>query len=144
MRHVIFLFFIVLTFNSGLFAQQSQEPWSSSQLIEPATLASKINLNQTGNLLILSVGPDAVIKGSVGIGSAKEQANVKKLKSYLKNISKDKEVIIYCGCCPFDKCPNIRPAFKTLNDMGFKNAKLLNLSKNIKANWIDKNCPTSD
>ncbi|MBS1487981.1 MAG: rhodanese-like domain-containing protein [Bacteroidetes bacterium] len=144
MRHVIFLFFIVLTFNSGLFAQQSQEPWSSSQLIEPATLASKINLNQTGNLLILSVGPDAVIKGSVGIGSAKEQANVKKLKSYLKNISKDKEVIIYCGCCPFDKCPNIRPAFKTLNDMGFKNAKLLNLSKNIKANWIDKNYPTSD
>jgi hypothetical protein len=52
-------------------------------------------------------------------------------------------VIIYCGCCPFDKCPNIRPAFAALKEMGFKNARLLDLPKNIKADWLDKNYPAA-
>ncbi|HLV46847.1 MAG TPA: hypothetical protein VKY32_07390 [Flavobacterium sp.] len=134
----------MLTFSNGLLAQQNQEPWNSNQLLEPATLASKISQNQTDNLLILSVGPDAVIKGSVDIGATHEQENIKKLKSYLKNVPKDKEVIIYCGCCPFDKCPNIRPAFTVLQDMGFKNAKLLNLPKNIKVDWLDKDYPINE
>lgn len=112
--------------------------------IETATLASRINQGQTDNLLILSVGPDVVIRGSVDIGPAQERSNIKKLKNYLKNVSKDKEVVIYCGCCPFDKCPNIRPAFKELKDMGFKNPKLLNIHKNIKVDWIDKDYPTND
>lgn len=144
MRHIIFLISIMLTFSNGLLAQQNQEPWNSNQLLEPATLASKISQNQTDNLLILSVGPDAVIKGSVDIGATHEQENIKKLKSYLKNVPKDKEVIIYCGCCPFDKCPNIRPAFTVLQDMGFKNAKLLNLPKNIKVDWLDKDYPINE
>lgn len=144
MRHLIFLISAMLTFSNGLMAQQNQEPWNSTQLLEPATLASKISQNQTNNILILSVGPDAVIKGSVDIGSTQEKENIKKMKSYLKNVPKDKEVIIYCGCCSFDKCPNIRPGFNVLKDMGFKNTKLLNLPKNIKVNWIDKNYPTSD
>ena len=62
MRHIIFLISVLLTFSNGLFAQQNQEPWSNSQLLEPAALASKIGKNQTDSLLILSVGPDAVIK----------------------------------------------------------------------------------
>lgn len=144
MRHVIFLFSVMLTFSNGIFAQQNQEPWNSNQLLEPATLASRINQGQTDNLLILSVGPDAVIKGSVEIGPAQEQANIKKLKSYLKNVPKGKEVIIYCGCCPFNKCPNIRPAFKVVKDIGFKYPKLLNLYKNVKVDWLDKDYPTND
>jgi hypothetical protein len=29
-------------------------------------------------------------------------------------------------------------------EMGFKNAKLLNLPKNIKTDWLDKDYPTND
>jgi hypothetical protein len=53
-------------------------------------------------------------------------------------------VVIYCGCCPFAKCPNVRPAFSTLLGMGFKNPRLLNLSHNLKADWIDKGYPLED
>lgn len=144
MRYFIFLFTAMLMFSSGMYAQQKQELWSNSQLLEPQNLADRINQNQTNNLVILSVGPDAIIKGSVDIGATVEQENLKKLKNYLKNVPKDKEVVIYCGCCPFDKCPNIRPAFKVLKDMGFKNPKLLNLPKNIKVDWLDKDYPTND
>ncbi len=127
-----------------LVAQSNKEPWSNDQLLDPAILAQKINQKKVGNMLIVSIGPDAVIKGSVEIGPGGETKNINKLKAYLKNVSKDKEVVIYCGCCPFERCPNVRPAFKTLNDMGFKNAKLLNLSNNIKTNWIDKGYPMNN
>ncbi|GAA4800009.1 hypothetical protein GCM10023231_30960 [Olivibacter ginsenosidimutans] len=112
--------------------------------MEPSTLASMIKGHKTENILILSVGPDALIKGSVDIGPASEQENMVKLKSHLKKVSKDKEVVIYCGCCPFGRCPNVRPAFKLLKEMGFKNAKLLNLKQNIKVDWLDKDYPIAD
>jgi hypothetical protein len=35
----------------------------------------------------------------------------------------------------------VRPAFKLLNDLQFTNAKLLDLSHNLKADWIDKGYP---
>jgi len=124
--------------------QQNPEPWSSSQLMEPDTLASLIKNNKVGSMLILSIGPDAIIKGSVDIGPTNDSKNLKKLKNYLKKVSKEKEIVIYCGCCPFDKCPNIRPAFTALKDAGFKNSKLLNLPKNIKVDWIDKGYPVKE
>ena len=144
MRHLFFLLAAMLMFSNCTIAQQQQEPWSKNQLMEPGTLASWINAGKAGSILILTVGPDAVIKGSVDIGPAQELANIEKLKSYLSNVPKDKEVVIYCGCCPFDRCPNVRPAFKVLKDMGFKNPRLLNLSKNVKADWLDKGYPTND
>jgi len=144
MKYPVFLLAAILLFKSSLMAQSVKEPWNEHQLIAPQVLAEQINKKQTGNIHILSVGPDAVIKGSVNIGPAHEQEQLAKLKSYLKNIPRNKEVIIYCGCCPFDKCPNIRPAFKTLTDMGFKKARLLNVPKNIKVDWLDKDYPTND
>jgi hypothetical protein len=48
---------------------------------------------------------------------------------------------VYCGCCPFEKCPNIRPAFNLMKAMGFSNGKLLNLPTNLKQNWIAKGYP---
>ena len=125
-------------------AQQKSELWRSDQLMATNVLAAKIKTNQIADMLILSIGPDAVIKGSVDIGPTQEEANLAKLKNYLKQVPRDKKVVLYCGCCPFDKCPNIRPAFLALNKMGFKNAELLNIPKNIKVDWIDKDYPTND
>jgi len=51
--------------------------------------------------------------------------------------------VIYCGCCPFEHCPNVRPAFQLLNEMKFTNQKLLNLSTNLKTDWIDKGYPVA-
>ena len=78
-----------------LVAQSNKEPWSNDQLLDPAILAQKINQKKVGNMLIVSIGPDAVIKGSVEIGPGGETKNINKLKAYLKNVSKDKEVVIY-------------------------------------------------
>ena len=144
MPKTIFLTWIAIAMLSFSAKAQQQDPWNNNQLVNPADLAAKIEKGQAGNLLILNIGPDAVIKGSVNIGPGQDAENIDKLKAYLQSVPKDKEVILYCGCCPFSRCPNIRPAFKTLAELGFVNRKLLDIPKNIKANWLDKGYAVND
>lgn len=134
---------LFLGFSSGISAQNFTDSWTSNQLMDTKVLAERIVQNKMKNTLVINIGRDAVIKNSFNAGPGKEVKNIDKLKAHLKNIPKDKEVVLYCGCCPFDKCPNIRPAFKALTDLGYKKAKLLNIPKNIKVDWIDKGYPVN-
>jgi hypothetical protein len=144
MRVKIF-FCLLLTFLSLLTAQKlvAQEPWSAEQLMQPKELAKKIN-NGDKDVVIFNVGPAGRIKNSIYIGPTQDEESLHLLKSKLSKLPKNTEVVIYCGCCPFKHCPNVRPAFKLLNEMHFSNAKLLNLSKNLKADWIDEEYPLQD
>ncbi len=119
----------------------SLNPWRDDQLMDPAVLAQKIENNQLDSTLVLSIGFDNLIKGSIDVGPASEKEGLANLKELLQKTPKDQAIVIYCGCCPFPKCPNIRPAFKLLTAMGFTNAKLLNLPTSIKADWMDKGYP---
>jgi thiosulfate/3-mercaptopyruvate sulfurtransferase len=72
----------------------------------------------------------------------KEKENMDKLKKELGGLLKETNVVVYCGCCPFEHCPNVRPAIDVLKEMKFTNYRLLNLPHNIKTDWIDKGYPT--
>lgn len=145
----LFSLILLLSLQSPLLAQSApltqSEPWKEQELLAPADLARTI---ETGSKqqqpLILSVGPAALIKGSVDIGPASEKEGLNKLKKALEQQSKETEIVIYCGCCPFNHCPNIRPAFKLLKEMHFTHAKLLNLEHNIRTDWMDKGYPTEN
>ena len=144
MKKLLFLLAFILCFGSLINAQTKPVPWTAEQAVPPSVLAAKIVKKQTKNILILSVGPSAVVKGSVDLGAMGDAENLKKLEDYVKNIDKKKEIIIYCGCCPYERCPNIRPPFNKLVEMGFKKVKVLDLPTNVKTDWIDHNYPTID
>lgn len=135
--------FIAIFAISGFRSYEGNEPWTAKQLLVPEDLARIINYPAGKQPIIFSIGPDAIIKNSIDIGSVKEKQNLDKLKQELKELSKDASIVIYCGCCPFEHCPNIRPAFKLLNKMKFTNHKLLNLEHNIKIDWLNKNYPVA-
>lgn len=118
-----------------------KEPWTHKELMPPSELAEKLNKNDLTNIVIFNIGPSGKIKNSLFIGAAQDEVNMLALKKKLEKLPKNKEVIIYCGCCPFEHCPNIRPAFQLAKDMGFNNVKLLNMPKNLKVDWIDKGYP---
>lgn len=127
----------------------AQEPWTEQQLIEPSELAATIEGGDQTPPYIISVSPKGAhglrpgkgIMGAVDFGAADEPENLKKLKDALEELPKDTEIVLYCGCCPFNVCPNIRPAFSLLNEMGFTNHKLLNLKKNLRVDWMNKGYP---
>jgi hypothetical protein len=121
---------------------QNPENWTAKQLMEPADLAEKISKNKDVPI-IFCVGPGAPIPHSINIGMGKEKENIDKLKKELSGLPADSKVVIYCGCCPFDHCPNVRPAIDALKEMKFTDYRLLNLSRNIKTDWIDKGYPVN-
>ncbi len=135
---LIIIFILISCFNICL--GQNPENWTSSQLTQPSELAAI--LKEHKNLpAIFCVGPGAVIPNSVNIGMAKNDDNLAKLKDSLNKLPRNSDIVIYCGCCPFERCPNVRPAIALLQSMKFTNYHLLNLPHNIKTDWIDKGYP---
>lgn len=127
------------TFSENL--QPDKDPWSRSQLIEPSVLAALIKSNTTAKPLIFNIGVVNNIKGARNMGAAREKENLEKFKEVIAKLPKSTSIVIYCGCCPFAHCPNIRPAFQAMRDAGLKNGRLLNLPVNIKVDWINKGYP---
>jgi hypothetical protein len=142
-RASINLFTLAISF---LFAvcSYAQKPvnWTDKQLIQPSELANTIT-DKKDLPVIVSVGPGATIPNSIAIGMVNKPVGLEQLKEQLKNIDKDQKVVIYCGCCPYEHCPNVRPAIDALKEMKFTNYFLLDLPHNIKKDWIDKGYPVS-
>jgi len=136
MKKIIFLLFVII-----IFAFRIGEPWTAKQLMPPADLANIMNDPKSKKPILLSIGFGGGIKNSIEVGAANEREGIDKLKQALSKLPKDVDVVIYCGCCPFEHCPNIRPAFELVNEMKFTTAKLLNLPHNLKVDWIDKGYP---
>ena len=144
---LIFLFLAITTsvFASCQFTSQGQnDPWTQQQLLAPADLAKVLDNPKVPQPIIYSVGMQAIIKGSIDIGPTMKSTNLITLKQKLGKLPKDAQIVIYCGCCPFANCPNIRPAMKLLKEMQFTNYKLLNLPQNVKVDWIDKGFPMAE
>ena len=135
MRKFFFLLSIII-----FLACETGEPWGKSQLVDPYELSEIINAG-VKQPMIISVGPAGLIKNSIEVGECRFPENLAKLNAKISGLAKNSDIVLYCGCCPFKDCPNIRPAFSLLNDLGFKNHRLLNLSNNLKTDWIDKNYP---
>jgi hypothetical protein len=132
---------------SGLFGWQAASAqgainWTNEQLLPPSDLATTLKDNKEIPV-IFSIGPAAIIPHSTDMGMIKEEENFKKFKQELERLPKDTSIIIYCGCCPYEHCPNVRPAIQLLKEMKFTNYKLLDLPHNIKVDWINKGYPTA-
>jgi hypothetical protein len=141
MKHV---FTLVLAF-SGLLSAFSQAPtWKKEQLMPTQELADKIKTNAKDKPIIFNVGPMENIKTAVFVGRATSATCVEKMKSTLAMESKTKPIVVYCGCCSYASCPNIKPAYDALIGLGFKNTKVLELPEGIKPDWVAKDYPMEE
>jgi thiosulfate/3-mercaptopyruvate sulfurtransferase len=134
---------LVATLAAVMLAQTPSDPWTPSQLLEPKELAAATPSDAPE---IVMVGPrvlydGAHIVGALYAGPATKPEGIQKLLDAAANLPKDAPIVIYCGCCPMTRCPNIRPAFTALHDAGFKNVKVLALKESMHADWTDKGYP---
>ena len=119
----------------------------SSRLMTPEDL---VKLLQSGKEkpLMLQVGShmlflQAHIPGSEYAGPAASDAGLQQLRKRVEALPRNKFIVLYCGCCPWNHCPNVKPADDALQAMGFMNVKVLYISDNFGTNWVDKGYPTA-
>ena len=96
--------------------------------------------------LILQVGVPSLFKlghipGSKLVGSGSTPEGIQELMKALQGSPSDREVVLYCGCCPWGKCPNIRPAFRALQEKRLSNIKVLYLPDSFPKNWVAEGFP---
>lgn len=116
--------------------------------IQPDELVQAMKASGSQKPVILYVGPKAFylqahIPGAENIGPVGKPEGMEKLRARAVSLPKDSAVVIYCGCCPWDHCPNIRPAFAELRKAGFTHVRVLYLATSLGADWVDKGFPAA-
>jgi thiosulfate/3-mercaptopyruvate sulfurtransferase len=122
------------------------DPWTTGQTISPADFAKELQKKDSA-LKIVYVGvhtlyAGAHIPGAVFHGPGSKEEGIADLKEFAATLPKDSNIVIYCGCCPLDRCPNLRPAFSALRDIGFTHIRVLILPVSFAADWVEKGYPT--
>ena len=85
--------------------------------------------------------PQAHIPGSEYIGPASSETGLQSLRKRVESAPRSKFIVLYCGCCPWSHCPNVKPADDALRAMGFTNVKILYIANNFGADWVEKGYP---
>jgi thiosulfate/3-mercaptopyruvate sulfurtransferase len=111
-------------------------------LIQPADLAAL-----KAKPMIICVAPNVLyrgahIEGAVYGGFTSKPEGIAALAAVMKDVKKDREICLYCGCCPWQNCPNMAPAFNELKRLGFTNVKALKIATNLHTDWVAKGYPT--
>jgi hypothetical protein len=113
--------------------------------IQPKELAEQLR-TQAAKPAIIQVGPNLLyrshhIPGALYAGPAGKPEGLAALKAAVKDLPHDRDLVVYCGCCPWDKCPNVKPAIELLNQLGFTHVKAMYSGTNFKTDWIDQGYP---
>ncbi|MGO8819203.1 MAG: rhodanese-like domain-containing protein [Terriglobia bacterium] len=129
-----------------VWAADTAHPVTASDLITASQLNDELSAVKAGKIVLLQVGFHTMYKmghipGSQYAGAASNAEGLTALKKLVASLPRDREIVIYCGCCPWDKCPNIRPAFQTLKEMGFSNLKALDIPERLGDDWTAKGFP---
>jgi len=126
----------------------SDEAMPHAALVTPEELSKSLQSATARKPLLLQVGPrslyaQAHIPGSEYMGAGSSEAGQQQLRKRVKALPHNTPIVIYCGCCPWDHCPNMRPAFQELKALGFSNVKALYIANNFGTDWVDKGYPVA-
>jgi len=123
-------------------AQNSTNPWTAAQVVLPSEFSKELAIGKSAPT-VLFVGFQRLytaghIKGAQNHGSAGRAEGVAQIKAWADALPRSTRLVIYCGCCPMERCPNIRPAFAALQEMGFTNLRVLILPTSFEVDWAQE------
>jgi thiosulfate/3-mercaptopyruvate sulfurtransferase len=123
-------------------------PLAGRMLMSPEELVKVLPTAKGKKAIIIQVGfrnlyAQAHIPGSEYLGPASKPEGLEQLRKRVQSLPRDQFIVLYCGCCPWSHCPNIKPAYEALHAMGFTNLKVLHIADNFGTDWVNKGYPTT-
>ena len=114
-------------------------------LIQPGEVAAQL-ARKGARPAIFHVGPNLLyrgkhIPGSIYAGPGSKSEGLELLKAAAGKLPRDREIILYCGCCPWSNCPNVKPAVELLKQMGFTRVKAMFVETTFAQDWTEKGYP---
>ncbi len=118
----------------------------TAQLIQPDELNRLLRAHGAEKPLILQVGSrmmfdQAHIPGAEYAGPGSQAEGIEQLRGHVTSLPRTTLIILYCGCCPWNRCPNVGPAYSLLHEMRFTRVKVLYLAQNFGDDWVSKGFP---
>jgi hypothetical protein len=118
-------------------------PIPAADLINAPELVKILQSPKGERPLLIYVGfrlpyTQAHIPSSEYFGPAVKPAVVQQLRQHVEGLARNRFIVIYCGCCPWSHCPNVKPAFEALHSLGFTKLKVLYIPENLGTDWADK------
>jgi thiosulfate/3-mercaptopyruvate sulfurtransferase len=139
---------LVLILAGATCGAQQADAIPESRRIKPEEVAKILQDPPGEKPLIIDVGShvlysQAHIPGSEYIGPAATTDGLQQLRKRVQSAPRGKFIIIYCGCCPWAHCPNVKPADEALQALGFTNVKVLYIANNFGSDWVAKGYPVA-
>ncbi|MFI5180043.1 MAG: rhodanese-like domain-containing protein [Thermoanaerobaculia bacterium] len=103
-----------------------------------STGAEKPAMFQVGFRVLFA---QAHIPGSQYAGPGSKQTGLDTLRKAVAAFPKTKPIVLYCGCCPWERCPNLEQPWTMLRAVGFTRVKVLYIPKNFGQDWAQKGYP---
>ncbi len=133
---------------ASVFLSAAPSPAAEPPLIQPADLVNILKATSGPKPVILQVGfyvlyLQAHIPGSEYVGPASSPDGLAMLRKRVEALPRGTPLVIYCGCCPWNQCPVIHPAYDALRGMGFTSVKALDIPRNFGVDWMQKGYPVA-
>ncbi len=130
----------------GIFSSIAVSQSASMETLQPEELVKILQGSKSAQPLILNIGPHMLyaqshISGAEYLAPGSSAEGIDLLRTLVKALPHNTFIVLYCGCCPWDRCPNVRPAYKELKTLGFTNVKLLYIADNFGDDWAYKGYP---
>ena len=118
-------------------------PWGMNT-VAPADLARE--LAGPDKPVVVATGPAVMFRtghvpGALYHGPAMAPEALAELKAWARTLPPSTNLVIYCGCCPLDHCPNLRPAWAALSGLGFTRLRVLILPSDFGTDWVQRGYP---
>jgi thiosulfate/3-mercaptopyruvate sulfurtransferase len=125
-------------------AQVITEPWTIAQTVQPAELQKELSGKSAPTVLFVGfqrLYNAGHIKSAQYHGTGANAEGLAGIKKWAEPLPRSTSLVIYCGCCPMMQCPNVRPAFIELHEMGFDHLRVLILPSSFAVDWAEKGLP---
>ena len=140
--------FFAALFAAGLcLCQQGPDPWPATAFLDPAALAGILKTPASKQPNVICVAFPVLyrtkhIEHASFAGPGSKPEGIEALKKAVAGLDKNADIVLYCGCCPMDHCPNLRPAYRALAELGYTKVRVLNIPTNMHTDWSSKGYPT--
>ena len=121
--------------------------FQDAKRLTPDELAKTLKTTGAEKPAIFHVGfkvlfVQAHIPGSLYAGPGSSPAGLEAIRKAVASFPKTKPIVLYCGCCPWDRCPNMEQPWRALVAAGFTNVSVLYIPKNFGQDWVSKGFPS--